>query len=768
MPSSSAAAHSRAQSSSSLAHSDAEAASQQLLAESSPLRRQRAAIRANQLNLARVDALPKPPAMAPSTYAGNPGKLGKLKRISFSGETQRKARGVKVYDIEPSPQKRRSLPVQAAAFIEEDQEDRSVASQAEDMVPETSQAEPEADQSVENVEGEDLSGQNNGTAGERIDEQLAVSSVISLQEDASSATHDSSTRPSKRKNADSATSARPSDSGTAEVQDADVHVSGVSTTQDGKAPVGKKRRLLKGPKFLDPDTDALVDYSSVPIATTQYETRPRGDPQPEVQMPIISNRRRVSLEEADKAAIAAVNAVVAKTSKSREPSRRLRTKIKAKPNASKMKTPSDNKTLEPEEADKDNRETDPQTTAAQPKSIVEPNGEGEDADQDIEVSENDKEHVNEDREPDAEVADLPALPSTNMQPTQLLALAKVFQYTDSEERPGRCLTRFGRKIYHTCDRSRVTLSQSGKGPTLEDVAKCIDDVVNLLRMIDTRIEENRRSSFKTDAFAHLFRVLTLVLKAMYDKLQETEGDITRSLNAMQILYPYVGEILRFKDAIDGWKVTLPLREPGDRLIKDVESLLIVPLRAVEKKFRFWLGRLESAEQILQAHLDLQRKQKEQEQELLRQEEKLSVRKDRRKRWQDLHIVRMQCEPDAARRRRLRFVEPIELVETDANGEQFERIPCFGERSMPRPQWAAAPSSREWTDEQETVLLDALQSSAALEDIFKAHCRPGGALRAFSVSDITVKMAWVRSGWSRLSQQHGWEIPEWAKNIPVLP
>ncbi|KZM24173.1 uncharacterized protein EKO05_0010839 [Ascochyta rabiei] len=745
---------------------DTEAASQQLLTETSPLIRQRAAIRASQLNLARIDALPKPPAMAPSTPVDNAGKLakpGKLKRISFPDEPQRKPRGAKVYDIEPSPQKRTTLPVQVAAPEEEGQDEVDPADQVEDMVPETSQADPEAEQTDGSVESADLPAQDSSVALKRIAETLPTSPVASSRKDSSL-----TARLLKRRSADNPTSARPSDTGPAEVQNADEHFSTNSITENINVPVNKKQRLLRGPKFLDPDADALVDSLGVSIVTTQYETRPRGNPQPKVQIPIRSTKRRSSQAEAkDTTEVFANPAVAAAASRPQEepsrPSRVAGTRAKSK--ASKEKALPDNNTVEPEEADKDDGEH-PQTTAGQPKGNSEADGELAEADPENSVPEDDIRHSNQDIKLDAE--DSAALSATNVQSHQSSALEEVFQYTESEKRPDTYLTKLGKKIHRTCEVSLVALGQSGEGSSLDHAAKCLDDITDLLRSIDTTVREERRVSFKVDAFAHLFRDLALVFKATYVKLQEIEGDITKSLGAMQILCSYVYEMLRLKDGIDSWKVSVPQRERGDRLIKNVASHLITPLRAVDQEFRFWLLQLEGAERRRQAHLHLQQKHEELELELVRKEEELSARKERRKRWQNLHIVRMQCEPDPARRRKLRFFEPVEVVETDANGVEFERVPFFGERSMPPPHWVAAPSSRDWTEEQEKVLLDALQSTAVLEDIFKTHCRPGGALRAFSVSDFTVKLDWIRSGWSRLSQQHGWEIPEWVKNIPVLP
>jgi len=148
---------------------DSEAASQQLLAEaSSPVRRHApappassiAAQRgANLLNAARAlpTSLPAPAAEAskrPKSGQLKPSKIakGKLPRASLAGlvseSSQKKARGKQLYDLEPSPQKRRaSLPSQIVALEDED----------DDIVSETSQVQPDDDAPVEIPESLDVS-----------------------------------------------------------------------------------------------------------------------------------------------------------------------------------------------------------------------------------------------------------------------------------------------------------------------------------------------------------------------------------------------------------------------------------------------------------------------------------------------------------------------------------------------------------------------------------------------------------------------------------
>ncbi|KAF2634004.1 hypothetical protein BU25DRAFT_444595 [Macroventuria anomochaeta] len=802
--------------------SDTEAASQQLLAEaSSPVRRQYAAvIGANLLNAARM--LPKPPAPA-LTQAGRAGKLlkpgklrpGSLKRVSLPEERPRKVRGTGVYDLNPSPQKRSSLPAQVVASEDEAHAQNSVsAGDIVDVVPETSQVRSEDDVPAEVPESDDVPAANEEPVEDDHVEIVPVSLVPPVHEEASSAIHKWRGRPPKRKSGGSTVSARLSDAGTVEVQEEDepsaistkakrkvryedVPNTATSVEPSDKAPVAKRRRRLNGPRFVSPDAAEFDEVLIAPKSTTQQDARPRGDPQPEVRVFIRPTGLRTAQAELEEAKDNSATAIPATASGQRrkvsaQPVRATTRKIQAinhvlaqvddadGENVAEAPQPSAHATGDGGKC-KDDREDKPRNAGTRSnedhgqdhgQDNGQDNDDGPDGEhndeQNDEQDEGAREHDEQNEEANNECANLAGSQTTNDQFNRLHALDKVFQFADSEERSGVCSTKLGRNIHRRCDRSRVTLSQSGEDCSLDDITRCKDDLTDLLTVIGSWVQQERRVVFKRDAFAYLFRALTLVLEAMHDKLQEKQGEITESLEAMQIVYPFICEVLKFKDTMDAWKVTVPQQTQGDRLIKSVEGGLITPLRAVEKAFRVKFGHLKKVQQTRQALLDLQRQREEQEQALIQREDAVRAGRERRKRWQDIHIARMQCEPDPARRRRLRFVEPVELVETDADGRQFERVPFFIKRSMPPPQSTPASSGKEWTKEQETMLLDALQSSDALERIFKKYCGPNGALRDFSVSDFAAKMTWVRSGWAQLSQQHGWEVPEWVQKIPLLP
>lgn len=789
---------------------DTEAASQQLLAEaSSPVRRPTVAPTATStaaqrgaslLNAARM--LPKPPGLAPAP-AGTAGKLpkprqlklpklqkpGKLPRASLSSlvseGSQRKARGKLMYDIDPSPQKKRSsLPAQIAALEDEE----------EDMVPETSQVQPDDDAPAEIPEGLDVSAPKEDMFGDDDIVDAPTSPVAPPQENASSAPKKWRGRP--RKSGDSVAS-RPSDAGTAEAEEKiqeDVHEDvqerterhivavkpkrkarperDIDTNTNGEARLAKKAKKLKGPKMISPDAPDFEEDVLAPTVTPRQEARQevqkdarqesrevrrqerrqdarsRGHPQAEVRIPIRSTHSRTARTESEPSSATEQSATVvptaalvrkgtaaqriahhtrsAITSSAPEPAKRKKTSKKARNSIR-------DSTSAVEVDGEDNKE------AAQ--APAEPHGNGQNNEDhgdagadtgtgingqegDLEEDDNNQESGHKDGEEqdderhngqneDADDADEQEDDDANAEGPAFPALDTVFKFADAGKRSGVCSMGLARKIHRRCDRAHVTLS--GEGCSLDDITACKDDIVRLLASIDANVQEESRVDFKRDAFAYLFRALTLVLEAMYDKLQERERDAIESYRAMRILYPFVHETLRFKDTMDAWKVKVPQHTQGDRLIKGVETDLIAPLRIVEKQLKKQLGALRQVEQDRQTRNKIQRQREQQEQDWIRKEEALRSVRERRKRWQDLHIARMQYEPDPYRRRRLRFVEPPDAAETDANGNQFERVPFFGERSAPPPSSTAVTSGREWTQEQETVLLDALQSSACKFD-----------------------------------------------------
>ncbi|KAJ4315930.1 hypothetical protein N0V94_005694 [Neodidymelliopsis sp. IMI 364377] len=784
--------------------SDTEAASQQLLTEASPVRQQSSAVHgANLLNAARM--LAKPPAAAHSARAeqfvksGKPDKPGKLKRASlFSEERQRKIRGENMWNLDPSPQKRSSLPAQIAA-LEEEHDEAPVASGTEVMVPETSQPEPDVDLPTVDAKGDNALVAKGSSVEERALDIIPASPTVDQPTAASSASQKRRGRPPKRKSTETVGgSTRQSDGDTAEVQ-AETEPSALSTGSEhlqrsendripstnakDNVPVVHKRRTKRLKGWKDPNIVAaeLEEGVIAPVATVQHDVRLKGNIEPEVRIPVRSTRLRAAQAEAENAEETSATAITATSSAQGKKSVPGATRA-AKPTNPATRVHRPNKqntgrTSQPqvnETADiQDNNISQANETA--PNDVQQPQDAGSpEADCDVAVVGGSGE-ANERQEPsdeqdDPEVEGSPSR-TANRQSSGSLALDSVFRFLDVKESSYVCSTNLGKEICRSCKTAREATSSTNGDVSTDDVGSHAADVRKLLRSVRDMSRSKRQILFKRDAYGGVFYELTEYLEAMYNKLQEMEGNVTDSLQAMQILHANVYGMLLLKDTIAAWKVTVPRSGRADRLIRDVEIKLISHLRIVEREFRKSLHSLKKAETIRQAELDLRRRREEQEEEDLKRAEAQFALKERRKRWQHLHIVRMQCEPDSIRRRRLRFVELQEVVERDADGNEFERLSVFGDRNIPPPQWTATTSGREWNEKQEIVLLDALQLMAGptmLERLFKAYCRPGGVLRDFTVADFAAKLAWIRSGWTQLSQEHGWEVPDCVQKLPVLP
>ncbi|CAO2647696.1 Nn.00g086180.m01.CDS01 [Neocucurbitaria sp. VM-36] len=347
---------------------------------------------------------------------------------------------------------------------------------------------------------------------------------------------------------------------------------------------------------------------------------------------------------------------------------------------------------------------------------------------------------------------------------------QVFKSLHIEERPGNCQTKLGATIKRASERSCILIQS--EGIAIDAIVKSFEDVQGVLRRVTAEVSEYDQLAFKSDAYGYIFRALVSYLEAVHRWFGKKCGSIKESLAAMRILSPLTHEILALKDTIAKWGVSVPQRYKGDKIIMDVESNIIAPLRLVNKSFHLRLCQLEATEQRRQELAVLKRMREAKEDEERRIMELNIASKARWKRWQDLHISRMQCEPDLKRRRRLVISRLDDMEEKDANGIKFERVPVFRARSTPPLHWMSLTSAgRQWTDEEETALLEGLQRFAGphvFELIFEAHCRPGCVLRDFTVTEIIAKSAWVHSAFIKLHQEKGWDIPRWVELIPALP
>lgn len=308
-------------------------------------------------------------------------------------------------------------------------------------------------------------------------------------------------------------------------------------------------------------------------------------------------------------------------------------------------------------------------------------------------------------------------------------LDTVFKFLDLKERPETCQTKTGTAIKRLCNTSCVHFGD--KTISMDTVVEDATDIQVTLKLVTSKIRKKHQLAFKSDAYGHLFRSLTLYLRALYVWLLDTHGAVTESLEAMRVVAPFMCEMLAFKDTIAQWNVAVPQQRKGDRIIKDVDSLLIAPLRQVSKSFNVRLSKLE---EVLQRHKEqaaLERKMKEAWDTENARIEAAKAIEARKKRWQNLHIVRMQCEPDVYKRRNLFHTSFEDVVERDANGVVFERLPVFRPRSTPpHSQMSESADEVEWSEAEETALLEGLQEFAGKPGNFRVTMSQSVANRQF--------------------------------------
>jgi len=295
------------------------------------------------------------------------------------------------------------------------------------------------------------------------------------------------------------------------------------------------------------------------------------------------------------------------------------------------------------------------------------------------------------------------------------SIEAVFEFLNLEVRPGKCRTKLATTIRRACKTYRAHLQEGDL--SMDTVVDEADDLRGALGQISIDVEKKDQRAFKRDAYRHVFRALTLYLEALYTWLRDNSGDVTESLEAMKILSPLINQMLSFKDRIAEWNVSVPQRSKGDRIIKNVDVGLIAHLRQVAKTYRGHLSRLKAREEHRKIQEDFERRMQEREEEENRKAELEEARTQRWKRWQALHIVRLTCEPDARRRSKLAITRLEDLEERDANGVIFERLPVFTPRSAPPHRQASALNDKpEWTEQEETALLEGLRHLAGTLEV----------------------------------------------------
>ncbi|ORX92963.1 hypothetical protein BCR34DRAFT_608679 [Clohesyomyces aquaticus] len=393
------------------------------------------------------------------------------------------------------------------------------------------------------------------------------------------------------------------------------------------------------------------------------------------------------------------------------------------------------------------------------------------ADDDSEESRNDNniepesrdDGADEDNELDSEESDIGDKPIPD-------SLDAIIDFATALKRSGLCTTTQGQKIRRACNNAWKIVNKYDE-TEVEEVKATIGNIRKMLAVASGITDPDTRVKFKQDAYAYLFRSIIVFLGSVYFWAETAYGEGAHSLPALRILLPLIGDIILFKDNIYGWHAKIGPRAEGDRTFRNINQKIIAPLRTIHEKLRREQHDLAAAASKQEMLDKLRAERLEQQDANRRKSEALALRNMRWKRWQALHLARMECEPDPGRRRLLRITPIEDFDERDANGNRFERLPVFRDRITPPNHRGTPEGEREWEDEQMVALVDGLRAFAGphvFERIFKEYCKPQGILRDFTVAEITAQATSLRAVILADDQGQGRESEEWVKRIPILP
>ncbi|KAL6709984.1 hypothetical protein ACN47E_000769 [Coniothyrium glycines] len=346
----------------------------------------------------------------------------------------------------------------------------------------------------------------------------------------------------------------------------------------------------------------------------------------------------------------------------------------------------------------------------------------------------------------------------------------VFEAARSLRRSGECQSTMGLEIRHKCKHARTFLRNEIISP--EQLAEKTDMVCKQLQSLNDIVAIDERGPLKADVYCFVFREVVMYAEQMQKWLEHDSKPNTTTSVGPGLLYRLVGEIIAATDRTSNWKATVPSRFKGEAIISDVRTKIIKPLRDLYESTR---RKPTQVRDIKNNHKTLAYRQKESK---IRAEEeresamKATAGKELWKRWQGLHILRMECEPSLSRRKRLSITDFRGVDETDANGEKIVRVQLFKRRSADPSNWfSALVESQHWTDEAEQALLEGLQlfsGPCVFEKIFRQYCGGSGLLRDYTVTDIVLKTAWICSKCIELHLEEDWQIPRWIIDLPSIP
>ncbi|KAF2494522.1 hypothetical protein BU16DRAFT_527594 [Lophium mytilinum] len=297
---------------------------------------------------------------------------------------------------------------------------------------------------------------------------------------------------------------------------------------------------------------------------------------------------------------------------------------------------------------------------------------------------------------------------------------------------------------------------------------------NLLTTVERDEFPEAKGEIIQDLYARVLPSLALLLEDIWDCCvpKETEGVLPEK--CLSLVIPYIRMILSLHSALQTWK-----EKPDTKLaiVKPVQSQIIAPLKKVLNILEKEKRKRQDAEAQLEQKRATAAALEEREELDSRLEEERRERTALKRKWIDLHLTRMACEPDARLAHRLRaktrVVLPIDhepKIEQDADGNPFERVDGLGAPRTSRPPTAGAKIALQWTKEERSALDEALEKYAGkrvYQNVFKKHCGRGGLLRKYTVPEIVEQAMYMRSQYIDWALEQGGQPEEWIESIPVF-
>ncbi|KAF2760274.1 hypothetical protein EJ05DRAFT_278182 [Pseudovirgaria hyperparasitica] len=324
-----------------------------------------------------------------------------------------------------------------------------------------------------------------------------------------------------------------------------------------------------------------------------------------------------------------------------------------------------------------------------------------------------------------------------------------------------------------------TLLHSGKDNENSRGDQNSEDDENSEEEENSEVDEDDKDYKKylvQDAYTMVIPKLSELLKAVYtaygnEVLASRDNSIAMSFKQSDFIRGIAETIINFEAQIRAWGIQpatdLPIKRP-------IKTHAIAPLKEICRTLNRALHRERESRKLAadQARIkaDLEARAIDDECELAESRS----RYERYKFWSALNQLRLDVEKNPRRRPFLcvSAVPSNDNIGLDANGDPFERIGVFGERTTARPLLEAVEMRNgSWSEEQLDALLWSLEHESSEEPlllfkcIFARWCGAGGVLQDFNCEEIYGMAKYMKALLMEEEAMDGLEERDWVRRIP---